>query len=70
VTDTVSNATTNFTPKLLYKGQNCGVETDQEIVNFIAMLRDSFNSEPYLSNSNYKNIFKDYEYLKSDIINF
>lgn len=65
-----STQTTSFTPRLLYRGANCWVETDQDIVNFIATLRDSFNSEPYLSNPNYQEVFTDYEILRNNIDDF
>lgn len=59
-----------FTPKLLYKWKKCWVETDQEIVNFVATLRDSFNSEPYISNPYFAGIFSDYETLRNNIDDF
>jgi prepilin-type N-terminal cleavage/methylation domain-containing protein len=67
ISETESTETISFTPRLLYKWANCWVETDQDIVNFIWWLRDSFNSEPYLSNSNYSDIFSDFEKLKINI---
>jgi len=65
-----ANETVSFTPRLLYRGPNCWVETDQEIVNFVATLRDSFNTEPFLSDSTYKSIFSDYDYLINNIDDF
>ena len=65
-----ANQTVNFTPRLLYKGPNCGVETDQEIVNFVATLRDSFNIEPFISDSTYNSVFEDFEYLRNNIDDF
>ncbi|MDA7494794.1 prepilin-type N-terminal cleavage/methylation domain-containing protein [Candidatus Gracilibacteria bacterium] len=67
---TETNNQVTFTPRLLYVGENCGVETDQEIVNFIANLRDSFNSEDFISNENYQSIFEDYITLRNDIRDF
>jgi hypothetical protein len=59
-----------FTAKLLYRGPNCWVETDQEIVNFLSILRDSFNYEPFLSNPEYKDIFNDYDILRNNLDDF
>lgn len=64
------NEAVTFTPRLLYRWANCGVETDQEIVNFLATLRDSFNYEPYLSNPDYKDIFEDYNTLRNNMDDF
>lgn len=65
-----ANTEISFTPRLLYRGANCWVETDQEIVNFLATLRDSFNYEPYLSNPDYKDIFEDYNTLRNNMDDF
>lgn len=65
-----ANETVAFTPRLLYRWANCWVETDQEIVNFIAILRDSFNYEPFLSNPDYKDIFNDYDILRNNMDDF
>ncbi len=58
-----------FVPKLLYKWKNCWVQTDQEIVNFIFNLRDSYNREPFKSNPYYKEIFDDYDFLMNGNLN-
>lgn len=65
-----ANWSVDFTPRLLYRGPNCGIETDQEIVNFVATLRDSFNREPFISDPTYASVFSDYDYLRNNIDDF
>ncbi|USN59179.1 MAG: hypothetical protein H6767_03715 [Candidatus Peribacteria bacterium] len=60
----------NYIPRLLFSGNKCGVETDQEIVNFIALTRDAYNKEPFTYLRSYADVFDDYEYLKDNLIDF
>ncbi|MDD3144857.1 MAG: prepilin-type N-terminal cleavage/methylation domain-containing protein [Candidatus Gracilibacteria bacterium] len=61
---------TSFTPRLLYKGNKCGVETDEEVVNFISGLNESFSDDIFKNNPDYKFIYDNYDLLRSDITNF
>lgn len=60
----------DFTPKILYKWPNCWVQTDQEIVNFIVNLRDSYNREPFISLPYYDEVFEDYDFLMTNFRDF
>ncbi len=68
--DTNTSNKVDFTPRLLFKWPKCWVETDQEIVNFIASLHDSYNIAPYNSIDSYKQVFDDYNYLKNNMVDF
>ena len=59
-----------FIPRLLYKLNKCWVETDEEVVNFISGLNESFSDDIFKNNPDYKFIYDNYDLLRSDITNF